>query len=31
MSKDILQYIRHIYDECSYIISVSKDLSKDQF
>lgn len=31
MSKDIFQYIRHIHDECSYIISVSKDLSKDQF
>jgi uncharacterized protein with HEPN domain len=31
MSKDPIEYIRHIQDECSYILSVSKSLSKDQF
>ena len=30
MSKDPLEYLRHINDECLYILSVSKeDLSKD--
>ncbi len=31
MSKEPLDFIRHIYEECSYILSVSKDLSKDNF
>ncbi len=31
MSKDTIEYIRHIHDECSYIISVSRNLSKDEF
>ena len=31
MSKDPLEYIKHIADECAYIISVSKNLSKDAF
>jgi len=31
MSKDTIEYIRHIHDECSYIISVSQNLSKDEF
>ena len=30
MSKDPLEYLKHIHDECLYILSVSKDdLSKD--
>lgn len=31
MSKEPIEYIRHIHDECSYILSVSKNLSKDEF
>lgn len=31
MSKEPLEFIRHIYDECSYILSVSNDLSKEDF
>lgn len=31
MSKEPLAYIQHILDECNYILSVSKDLSKDAF
>ncbi len=31
MSKEPEEYIKHIADKCSYIISVSTDLSKDEF
>ena len=31
MSKDPIEYIKHIIDECSYIISVSHDISKNNF
>ena len=31
MSKDPIEYLRHIYDECSYLISVTNDISKDDF
>ena len=31
MSKEPSQYLKHIADECSFLISVSKDLSKDEF
>ena len=31
MSKEPIEFIRHIYDECSYIISISQTLSKEQF
>lgn len=31
MSKDPKEYLKHIQDECSYIISVSKDLPFDDF
>ncbi len=31
MSKEPVEYIKHIADECSYIISVSKNLSKNEF
>lgn len=31
MSKEPIEYIKHIVDECSYIISVSNNLSKDEF
>ena len=31
MSKEPLEYIKHIADECSYIISVSENLSKSAF
>jgi uncharacterized protein with HEPN domain len=31
MSKDPTEYLRHIFDECSFLISVTKDISKDNF
>ncbi len=31
MSKEPLEFLRHISEECSFIISVSKMLKKDQF
>ena len=31
MSKDPIEYLRHISDECIYLLSVSKDLSKEAF
>lgn len=31
MSKEPTEYIKHIAEECSYIISVSRNLSKDEF
>ena len=31
MSKEAKEYLRHIQDECSYIISVSKNLLFDDF
>ncbi len=31
MSKDPIEYLRHISDECSFLISVTKDISKDDF
>ena len=31
MSKEPIELLRHIADECSYLLSVSKDLSKDEF
>lgn len=31
MSKEPLEFLKHIVDECSYLLSVSKDLSKDEF
>lgn len=31
MFKEPKEYLRHIADECSYIISVTKGLSKDNF
>jgi uncharacterized protein with HEPN domain len=31
MSKEPLEFLRHISDECSYLLSVSKNLSKDEF
>jgi uncharacterized protein with HEPN domain len=31
MSKEPLEFLRHISDECSYLLSVSKYLSKDEF
>lgn len=31
MSKEPLEFLRHISDECSYLLSVSKTLSKDEF
>jgi uncharacterized protein with HEPN domain len=30
MSKEPVDYVRHIADECAYLISVSSDLSKDK-
>lgn len=31
MSKEPIEYIKHIADECVYILSVSSDSSKDEF
>lgn len=31
MSKDPVEFLRHISDECNYLLSVSKGLSKEQF
>jgi uncharacterized protein with HEPN domain len=31
MSKDPKEYIKHIYDECCYLISVSENLFFDDF
>ena len=31
MSKEPIEFVRHIADECSYIISVTVNLSKDEF
>ena len=31
MSKDPKEYLRHIQDECSYILSVSENLSFNDF
>ena len=30
MSKEPIDYLKHIADECAYIISVSSDLTKDE-
>lgn len=31
MSKEPIEYLRHIADECAYLQSVNKDLSKEDF
>ena len=31
MSKEPVEYLKHIADECEYLLSISKDLSKDVF
>jgi len=31
MSKQPVEFLKHIADECAYLISVSKDLSKNDF
>lgn len=31
MSKEPKEYLRHIYDECLFVLSVSKDLSEENF
>lgn len=31
MFKEPIEYIRHIEEECAYILSVSQNLSKDEF
>jgi uncharacterized protein with HEPN domain len=31
MSKEPIEFLRHIADECIFLLSVSKDLSKDDF
>jgi uncharacterized protein with HEPN domain len=31
MYKVPIEFLKHISDECSYLLSVSKDLSKDEF
>ncbi|NDA64598.1 MAG: DUF86 domain-containing protein [Chitinophagia bacterium] len=31
MSKEPIEFLKHIADECNYLLSVSKELSKDNF
>lgn len=31
MSEDLLDYLKHIAEECSFIISVSSNLSEEEF
>ncbi|HLD52924.1 MAG TPA: DUF86 domain-containing protein [Sediminibacterium sp.] len=31
MSKDPIEFLKHIYDECDYLISISSNLSKEKF
>ena len=31
MSKEPINFLKHISDECIYLLSASKDLSKDEF
>lgn len=31
MSKEPKEYLRHIYDECQFILTVSEDLSEENF
>jgi uncharacterized protein with HEPN domain len=31
MSKEPIEFLKHIADECAYLLSVSKDLSKNDF
>jgi len=31
MSKEPKEYLRHIYDECQFVLSVSTDLSEENF
>jgi uncharacterized protein with HEPN domain len=31
MSKEPIEYLKHIADECKYLLSVNKGLSKDDF
>jgi uncharacterized protein with HEPN domain len=31
MSKEPIEFLKHIADECTYLLSISKELSKDTF
>jgi uncharacterized protein with HEPN domain len=31
MSKEPIEFLKHIAEECEYLISVNKNLSKDEF
>jgi uncharacterized protein with HEPN domain len=31
MSEEPLEFLRHIADECNYLLAISRDLSKDEF
>src|SRR5690606_24663924 len=31
MSKEPIEFLKHIADECTYLLSVNKDLTKDDF
>lgn len=31
MSKEPIEFLKHIFDECSYLLTVSKGISKDTF
>jgi uncharacterized protein with HEPN domain len=31
MSKEPIEFLKHIADECTYLLSISKELSKDNF
>ena len=31
MSKEPIEFLKHIYDECSYLLSINEDLTKEDF
>jgi len=31
MSKEPIEFLKHIADECTYLLSISKELTKDTF
>ena len=31
MSKEPIEFLKHIYDECSYLLSINENLTKEDF
>ena len=31
MSKEPIEFLKHIYDECSYLLSINENLTKEEF